>query len=167
MFKKTKLPESTLFESPSNLMRDRALKKYDDPKAWHNQFYELVTSNIDEDVFKPLFKAGNLGRSNASISQLVAIMIMKEGKRRGGHVPDQLPHTQQQDPLSGTCQACHMGMLQMHVDKLHQAGDFPDYNKLKNSFCPFHGSMEALAEPSGSVQRILLTPNSYLLTPNW
>lgn len=82
MFKKTKLPESTLFESPSNLMRGRALKKYDDPKAWHNQFYELVTSNIDEDAFKPLFKAGNLGRSNASISQLVAIMIMKEGNRR-------------------------------------------------------------------------------------
>lgn len=82
MFKETKLPESTLFESPSNLMRGRALKKHDDPKVWHNQFYELVTSNIDEDAFKPLFKAGNLGRSNASISQLVAIMIMKEGNRR-------------------------------------------------------------------------------------
>ncbi len=78
MFKKTKLPESTLFESPSNLIRDRALKKYDDPNAWHNQFHELLTSNIDEDVFK----TGNLGRSNASISQLVAIMIMKEGNRR-------------------------------------------------------------------------------------
>lgn len=82
MFKKTKSPESTLFESPSNLMRGRALKKYDDPEAWHNQFYELVTSNIDEDKFKPLFKSGNMGRGNASISQLVAIMIMKEGNRR-------------------------------------------------------------------------------------
>ena len=82
MFKKTKSPEATLFESASNLMRGRALKKYDDPKAWHNQFYELVTSNINEDVFKPLFKEGNMGRSNASISQLVAIMIMKEGNRR-------------------------------------------------------------------------------------
>ena len=64
------------------MMRGRALKKYDDPKAWHNQFYELVTSNIDEDKFKPLFKDGNLGRGNASISQLVGIMIMKEGNRR-------------------------------------------------------------------------------------
>lgn len=82
MFKKTKHPESTLFESPSNLMHGRALKKYDDPKSWHNQFYELVTCNINEDVFKPLFKEGNMGRSNASISQLVAIMIMKEGNRR-------------------------------------------------------------------------------------
>ena len=82
MFKKTKSPELTLFESPSHLMRGRALKKYDDPEAWHNQFYELVTSNIDEDKFKPLFKSGNMGRGNASISQLVAIMIMKEGNRR-------------------------------------------------------------------------------------
>ena len=81
MFKKTKSPESTLFESPSNLMRGRASKKYDDPEAWHNQFYELVTSNIDEDKFKPLFKSGNMGRGNASISQLLAIMIMKEGNR--------------------------------------------------------------------------------------
>lgn len=82
MFRKTKRTETTLFESPSNLMRGRALKKYEDPKAWHNQFYELVTSNIDEDVFKPLFKDTGLGRSNASISQLVAIMILKEGNRR-------------------------------------------------------------------------------------
>lgn len=63
-------------------MRGRALKKYEDPKAWHNQFYELVTSNIDEDAFKPLFKDSGLGRGNASISQLVAIMILKEGNRR-------------------------------------------------------------------------------------
>jgi hypothetical protein len=55
-------------------MRGRALKKYGDPKAWHNQFYELVTCNINEDAF--------MGRGNASISQLVAIMIMKEGNRR-------------------------------------------------------------------------------------
>lgn len=82
MFKKTKQSEATLFESPSNLMRGRALKKYDDPKAWHNQFYELVTININEDALKPLFKKGDMGRSNASISQLVAIMVMKEGNRR-------------------------------------------------------------------------------------
>ena len=82
MFQKTKTPETTLFESSSNLLRGRALKKYDDPKAWQNQFYELVTSNIDEEVFRALFKDGNMGRSNASISQFVAIMVMKEGNRR-------------------------------------------------------------------------------------
>ena len=64
------------------MLRGRALKKYDDPKAWQNQFYELVTNNIDEDAFKPLFKDSNMGRSNASISQLVAVMVMKEGNRR-------------------------------------------------------------------------------------
>ena len=65
MFKKTKSPEATLFESPSNLMRGRAQKKYDDPKAWHNQFYELVYNNIDEDAFTPLFKDSGMGRPNA------------------------------------------------------------------------------------------------------
>ena len=82
MFKKTKSPELTLFESPSNLMRGRAQKKYDDPRAWQNQFYELVYNNIDEDAFTPLFKANGMGRPNASIRRLVAIMIMKEGNRR-------------------------------------------------------------------------------------
>lgn len=42
----------------------------------------MVTNNIDEETFKPLFKDGNMGRGNASISQLVVIMIMKEGNRR-------------------------------------------------------------------------------------
>jgi len=82
MFKKTKKSEATLFESPSMLQTGRALKKYDDPKAWHNQFYENVTSNIKEETFAPLYVDSNMGRSNASIRQLVAIMIMKEGNRR-------------------------------------------------------------------------------------
>lgn len=47
-----------------------------------------------------------------------------------------------------------LGILQMYVDELHQTDDFPDYNKSKNSFCPFLGYMEAFAEPSGDVQRI-------------
>ena len=62
MFKKTKTLESTLFESPSNLMRGRALKQYDDPKEWLNRFYDDVTNNIDEDKFKPLYKEGNMLR---------------------------------------------------------------------------------------------------------
>lgn len=82
MFKKTNPSEATLFDSPSNMLRGRRLKAYEDPKEWHNQFYELVTSNIDEDVFRPLFKDSGMGRGNASISQLVAIMILKEGNRK-------------------------------------------------------------------------------------
>jgi len=82
MFRKTKRTGATLFESPSNLMHGRTLRKYDGPMAWHNQFFESVTCNIDEDAFKPLFKDNGLGRGNASISRLVSIMIMKEGNRR-------------------------------------------------------------------------------------
>ena len=52
-------------------------------------------------------------------------------------------------------------MLQMYVDEFHQTDDFPDYNKSKNSFCPFLGYMEAFAEPSGDVQRI--TTETFLL----
>ena len=33
----------------------RASKKYSDPNSWHNQFYSLVTTKIDEEIFKPLF----------------------------------------------------------------------------------------------------------------
>ena len=32
----------------------RASKKYSDPNAWHNQFFSLVTTKIDEEIFKPL-----------------------------------------------------------------------------------------------------------------
>lgn len=36
----------------------RASKKYSDPNEWHNQFYSLVTTKIDEEIFKPLFRGG-------------------------------------------------------------------------------------------------------------
>lgn len=80
MFKKTNpTPELDLFSSPSNLLGKRGSKKYDDPKAWHNQFFHLVTSQIDETVFLPLYKSGNMGAPNASIRVLVAMSILKEG----------------------------------------------------------------------------------------
>ena len=58
----------------------RASKKYSDPNAWHNQFYSLVTTKIDEEIFKPLFPEGKKsGRPNASIRILVAMSVLKEG----------------------------------------------------------------------------------------
>lgn len=46
----------------------RASKKYSDPNSWHNQFYSLVTTKIDEEIFKPLFPEGKKsGRPNASV----------------------------------------------------------------------------------------------------
>lgn len=50
------------------------------PNAWHNQFYSLVTTKIDEEIFKPLFPEGKKsGRPNASIRILVAMSVLKEG----------------------------------------------------------------------------------------
>lgn len=81
MFKKTAPnPQLDLFAAPSVQLCGRASKKYDDPKAWHNQFYRLVTSKIDEDIFEPLFPKGKKsGRPNASIRVLVGMSVLKEG----------------------------------------------------------------------------------------
>lgn len=80
MFRETDTnTQMSLFDNPADLMGKRAVKKYEDPKAWFNQFYELVTSQVDEATFKPLFKDVNRGAPTASIRQLVAMSILKEG----------------------------------------------------------------------------------------
>ena len=67
MFKKTDPnPQLDIFTAPSMQLGSRASKKYSDPNAWHNQFYSLVTTKIDEEIFKPLFPEGKKsGRPNA------------------------------------------------------------------------------------------------------
>jgi hypothetical protein len=60
-------------------LRKRESKKYDDPGAWHNRFYANVTSKIDESLFSPLFKLGNMGAPNASIRVIIGMSIIKEG----------------------------------------------------------------------------------------
>lgn len=79
MFRKSQISQSDLFESPSNLMSKRASKKYDDPKSWHNQFFTLVTSQVNEDNFAPLFKDSLRGAPTASIRILVSMSVLKEG----------------------------------------------------------------------------------------
>src|SRR5574344_46908 len=80
MFRKTDTNEQLdIFSSPSTYMKGRAAKKYEDPHAWQNEFYQYVTSKIDEETFRPLFKEGNMGAPNASIRILVAMSILKEG----------------------------------------------------------------------------------------
>lgn len=81
MFKKTNPnPQLDMFTAPVMQLGSRASKKYSDPKAWHNQFYNLVTTKIDEELFSPLFPAGKKsGRPNASIRVLVGMSILKEG----------------------------------------------------------------------------------------
>ena len=51
---------------------------------------------------------------------------------RGHHLPVLLPPSQQQDPLQGIDQAETVLIRQVHVDKLPEAGDFPDNSKSKN-----------------------------------
>jgi hypothetical protein len=81
MFKETNPnPQLDMFTTPSVQLGSRASKKYSDPKAWHNQFYSLVTTKIDEEIFKPLFPEGKKsGRPNASIRILVGMSVLKEG----------------------------------------------------------------------------------------
>lgn len=50
MFKKTDPnPQLDMFTAPSMQLGSRVSKKYSDPNAWHNQFYSLVTTKIDEE----------------------------------------------------------------------------------------------------------------------
>ena len=59
MFRKTDPnPQLDIFTAPSMQLGSRASKKYSAPNAWHNQFYSLVTTKIDEEIFKPLFPEG-------------------------------------------------------------------------------------------------------------
>lgn len=36
-------------------MQARESRMYDDESVWHNKFYKEVTSEVDEDIFKPLY----------------------------------------------------------------------------------------------------------------
>lgn len=81
MFRKTDSnSQLDIFTAPSMQLGSRASKKYSDPNSWHNQFYSLVTTKIDEEIFKPLFPEGKKSaRPNASIRILVAMSVLKKG----------------------------------------------------------------------------------------
>ncbi len=53
-------------------------KAFLNPTAWHNVFYHLITSKVDEEIFSVLFDE-ETGRPNAPIRVLVAMNILKEG----------------------------------------------------------------------------------------
>ena len=82
MFKKS--PKTKQFDmfSPSGLLCEREGRLYNDPSAWNNTFYRDVTSNIDEEIFKPLYTTENdgnrVGCPNVPIRILVAMIIFKE-----------------------------------------------------------------------------------------
>ena len=84
MFKKIDPnPRLDIFTAPSMQLGSRASKKYSAPNAWHNQFYSLVTTKINEEIFKPLFPGGKKsGRPNASVKA-----VTKQGSRKRWRIP--------------------------------------------------------------------------------
>ncbi len=72
-------PQINLFSSGGSLFTGKSLNLYQDPTAWHNQFRNQVTMQIDERLFKPLYSSGK-GTPNASIRVLIGMMILKEAE---------------------------------------------------------------------------------------
>lgn len=80
MFKKSSTNSQLgLFTTPSSFMCKRESKQYDDELEWHSQFFRNVTSQIDEEVFRPLYTEKHFGAPTKHIRQLVAMNILKEG----------------------------------------------------------------------------------------
>ena len=78
MFKKSQPSQGDLFKSISNHVSSRKRKSLEDPNSWHNVFYDQVTRRIDEGIFRVLYSEG-IGRPNAPVRVLIAMMILKEG----------------------------------------------------------------------------------------
>jgi hypothetical protein len=68
-----------MFTGASAVMHERSRTIYEDPEGWHNRFRWEISNRIDEEVFKPLFAAGQ-GAPNAPVRVLVGMMILKEGQ---------------------------------------------------------------------------------------
>jgi hypothetical protein len=80
MFKKSnQSSEQDLFKSVSQQMNGKKLRDLSDEQAWYNVFYREVTSQIDEEIFKPIY-ADKMGRPNSSIRILTSMIILKEGQ---------------------------------------------------------------------------------------
>lgn len=79
MFKPSQAGTSPdLFSSYSQHLGKRKLNQLEDSTAWHNCFYQEITSRINERLFASMYDKGN-GRPNASVRRLVAMLILKEG----------------------------------------------------------------------------------------
>lgn len=79
MFKKSKSSTNpSLFSGISQHLNGRKVKQLEDINAWHNCFYQEITSRIEENIFSPLYVEGN-GRPNSSIRILVGMLILKDG----------------------------------------------------------------------------------------
>ncbi len=78
MFKESKTSsQQNLFSSGSSLLTGKALKLYEVPKAWHNQFRNQITLRVNESLFSPLYCPDN-GSPNSSLRVMFAMMVLKE-----------------------------------------------------------------------------------------
>ncbi len=78
MFKRSKNSQIDLFKNIGHHMSTRKNKMLSDPTGWHNIFWNQVTSRIEEQPYSILFDK-TMGRPNASVRVLIAMMILKEG----------------------------------------------------------------------------------------
>ena len=80
MFRKTSKSKSLdLFSNQSGLLSPRSQTIYENEQSWHNIFFKEVTCRIDEEAFRVLYCSNN-GTPNASVSQMIAMMILKESQ---------------------------------------------------------------------------------------
>ena len=70
--------QNDMFSNTEQFLRKRDQKILNDKNAWYNVFLEQVTKRIPEERFGVLFD-DEIGRPNASIRLLVAMLILKEG----------------------------------------------------------------------------------------
>lgn len=62
----------------SQQLPDRKLKDLEAEDGWHNVFHDVITSAVDETIFKELYDS-ETGRPNAPIRQLFGMIVLKEG----------------------------------------------------------------------------------------
>ena len=79
MFKESsKASQPDLFGSFDFNLDEARVEELNDESAWFNQFLQNVTLQLDEKHFEVLY-SGKMGRTNASIRVLLAMMALKAG----------------------------------------------------------------------------------------
>jgi hypothetical protein len=78
MFRKSAISQGDLFSGILGQLGSRKQKLLEDPSSGHNVFYKGVYQRIDEAPYAVLYYSSN-GRPNASVRQLISMMILKEG----------------------------------------------------------------------------------------
>lgn len=79
MFRPTQNSQIDIFNNFVSNLPDRKQRMLEDPSGWHNVFFRDTLSYMDESIFSVLYD-DKMGRPNASIRDLVGMIILKEGQ---------------------------------------------------------------------------------------